>query len=43
MLGHKSSTTRITRGYGAIGEGTLERRVEMISKVSFPGLKLEGL
>ena len=38
LLGHKSQGTKITRGYGAISEGTLARRVEMMSKVSFPNL-----
>jgi len=43
ILGHTDDKTTITRGYGILSHGNLERRIEMMGKVGFPGLDLSHL
>lgn len=43
LLGQADQGAATTRGYGAIPEGTLQMRIEIIDAVSFPGLDLSHL
>lgn len=43
VLGHASSSTRTTRGYGVIPQGTAKMLVEMISSMKFEGVSFDQL
>ncbi|WP_201448961.1 hypothetical protein [Sinorhizobium medicae] len=42
MLGHASGS-KVTGGYGVLPKGILEKRVELVNSISFPGLMLDHL
>lgn len=42
LLGHASGNT-VTGGYGILPQGILEKRVELVNSISYPGLMLDYL
>lgn len=42
IFGHVSGN-RVTRGYGILNQGVLERRTELVNAITYPGLQLEHL
>ncbi len=43
ILGHSNEKAKMTGHYGALQEGNLKQRVELINSISYPGLKIDHL